>query len=497
MAHRFIAALVVFSLIWASGPLQAAQLVSSLPTDAGYPRAVSPLIGESFPNASLSDGPAMLSPGQGLLAPGLTPETPFETVSTLAASKNFETGASSSYDGKRALKADSGGVEAAPSQPETPLTLAGNSPQFMPQPPPAPRKNAPKPSRFPWFRAALTLGMAAAVIGPILSRAVPVDYLSFSGLLPLGIIGFSSLNAGLRALLRVPRKPPAIGTQSAKSALLALGLISGIAIGSSATIFKADIVERQSTAAEHTQRLSPAIAEEATRAISQSEEGRQLLEELKDVFGVLRTPTFFISNLDRRLATYNSVTNAVTIDRNAVTGHGWTNEQFLKDAALQRQLINEIAPSMVHELRHNEQFKRSLTPSWFKSRVSMEIEYEAYTTQMIFAHQMLGIDPHAGFSRGEMDYYESMIADYDGFLKKMDAHPAYAGIGHIDTPYYRSYFAKIRAGMPQMSVEGYVLLAKRALPDDPGKARSYLQKAQERAAANDLPRPELAIPAEN
>ena len=344
----------------------------------------------------------------------------------------------------------------------------------------------------------LAASMAAAAAPAFLGMApaMKVAYaIAAANTMVLAII--LPLSVGLWAWrkLRGPQtadKPPPRGK---KLSVLALGAVLGLGLGVLPYVATGPVAEhvgitmdthRTAGEQEHVRWISGGTVEDETiKVLSQNPIGRDTLNALRDRFGVLRLPTFFISKQDDSYAEHESFYDGVYLNENAITDHGWTVEKFLKDPALQRQLIREMDSTVLHELTHAVQGRRApWRPSYFKN--SIESEQEAFLQETLYRLAQLEANPKMTNNGHDQWMLVDAAADLNVFLKEVaDMYEKNVVVG--TDPDYNAYFAAQRARWPAFRVHIYQVLAERAAT--PGSAKMYLDLARAAAKEAGLPLP--------
>lgn len=379
-------------------------------------------------------------------------------------------------------------------------------------PEPAPRKNLLQRYRDSRgknplqnsFGKSMFLTASAAAAVPVLWDAVPaMKYLyalAAADLLMLAVILPVAVGAAVwRKLSRAPQtasKPPP--SRRAKAVVIGLGMMLGLgaaiapyqAVGPAVELVRS-VVDSQGPAAERDSVrhiAGGAVQDEAEKMLSVNPIGREILRKLTDRGGTLRLPPFFISNQEDSYGQHESFYDGVYLNANEVTRRGWTVEQFLKDPALQRQLIREMSATVVHELTHAVQGRR---PPWTKGYFSnsTEAEQEAFFKEMLFRVAELERDPAARNDGHDAWMVTSAADDLDGFLKSVaEMYEKNAVVGE---PYFNAFLKEQRARWPVYRVHIYQVLAARA--DSPGMAKMYLDKAKAAAKEAGLPEPTALV----
>jgi len=194
----------------------------------------------------------------------------------------------------------------------------------------------------------------------------------------------------------------------------------------------------------------------------------------------------------------------VSLDAGAIRRSGLTVAEFLRDrkaqaeyiAAHQDELARALRPIAARPVSAPAAAPAARAPFRFELGMIQEWEYEAHITEHLYTHERLRADPAAAMSREELSGYEFGLQDFDSFLRAIDGAEIYSANFHSRSAYYARYLADARAGWDARRVEGYVLLARRALAEhDLAAARARLAQARSVAAEKGLPAPELSLPA--
>jgi hypothetical protein len=368
---------------------------------------------------------------------------------------------------------------------------------------PAPKKPKKLKTLYEKFSTTLLLASVASAAAPMLWGAAPALKFTYTGLAALVVLLAIAvpLEIGVRIARKLRRAPQGRpqGPPSWKKTLaaIALGAALGAGIGAVPTVFEGPIVEHYSawqqraTPAEKRDGIrwiqSAAVSDESVKVLSANPVGRRILDQLRDRGGVLRMPTFFISNQEDSYASHEDGYDGVYLARQQIEQRGWTVDQFLKDPALQRQLVREMQSVIAHELVHAIQGRRApWTKGYFQNAV--EHEYEAFIQQHYYVYAMVKADPAMALHGEDDDYLEAPAANLEGFLRERDG--LYPKDVHVSEPGFQTYLAKVRADMPAHRVDVYMLLAERAMKQNhPGMARIYEGKAKAAAKAAGLPEP--------
>lgn len=464
-------------------PALAAPALSASLTPAAYISLVAP----SAPVAAVPARAAVVP-----AAPALPPArgaAPLETLRFAAEPSRVPAGAM--FDGSPVRSAVD--PSASPQAAESPRK-AGLLQRY--------REHRNRPSTpFSLFGKSVIAGSLAAAAAPVLWSAAPAgmllyaivaaDALTFAFLAPLGFALWT-----VRKLRRAPQtaaQPPP--SRRRLAVVVALGLSLGIGFGSAPYQATGPIVERGSAYLDQRKAQDEqvharwirggAVEEETIAALSANPIGRATLDGLRDRAGVVRLPTFFLSRQQDSYAQHENMFDGVYLNESEVTGRGWTVEQFLKDPALQRQLVREMNSTVVHELTHAVQGRRpAWTPGYFKNTI--EAEQEAFFQEMLFRLAELEADPSARNNGMDQWMIPDAADNLDGFLKSVAAMYEKNVVIGTD-PYFNAYMAAQRARWPSFRVHMYEVLAARAT--SPGSAKMYQAKAAAAAKEAGLPRP--------
>lgn len=349
------------------------------------------------------------------------------------------------------------------------------------------------------FGKAMFVTTMAAVSVPVLWGAAPAMKLAYAAVaadaLMLAVIIPVALVIAAWRKLRAPQtaaKPPP--SRRARLAVVALGVVLGLGAAVAPYQATGPVVERVNA---YTERHDPveqrdrarwisggAVEDEVVKILSPNPVGREVLDKLRDRGGVLRLPSFFISRQDDSYGQHENLFDGVYLNEGEVTSRGWTVEQFLKDPALQRQLIREMSSTVLHELTHAVQGRRPpWTPGYFTN--TFEAEQEAFFREMLFRLAELERDPAARNNGHDQWMVPDAADDLDGFLKSVAA--MYEKNVSVPNPYFDAFLAEQRARWPAFRVHIYQVLAARA--HTPASAKMYLDKAKAAAKEAGLPAP--------
>lgn len=234
-----------------------------------------------------------------------------------------------------------------------------------------------------------------------------------------------------------------------------------------------------------------AVAQDAQEILSRNPVGRELLEELRDRGGALRMPSFHVVTLEGTNAIYSPFFNAILLSDEMITDAGYTLEQFKNDPEIRRDVLVRNQDVLAHELQHAAQYRRSPLAREYYS-LSVEREYEAYTTQFRYDHARLMADPHAADSNDFFNY-RSMIADMITYLREhVDEDPTYRVLSTEQRdrdPRWTAWRAELMAELPRARVEGFRQLALRYQQSNPVLSAHFMHCAREAAAEAKLPAP--------
>lgn len=338
---------------------------------------------------------------------------------------------------------------------------------------------------------AFALGVLAGIAAPFVLHARPWGFLPMH--VAFGIAFWAGLWAAASLALKLPRlsglKTAVLGRR-ARAAVLAGVLAAGLGAAYAPQFFHGPMVKAAASATRfvHNGRLvGPAFSQETMRFMSANAEGRGILDELKDVAGRPRLPSFFIvdqadSDAEETDAVYIEKYDAIFIPAARLADRGWTPAQFLASPDLQRRYADSIQPTLAHELVHAAQGRRSLFSASHFSE-SYEVEAEAFLRQHYFIHAMLEADPaRKDIDSADLADYETALDSLDAYLGQSLSADYYQSHGaHINYPPYARLLARARAEWPRHRAEGYELLARR-YATVPVLARRY-QREAERAQA--------------
>ncbi|MBI2788116.1 MAG: hypothetical protein HYX59_05485 [Elusimicrobia bacterium] len=468
----------------AAGSLALAPALGASLTPAAYaPLAPSPV------PAALPARPASAIPAAPLLSPA-RPAAPLETL-RVAALPETAPRMGALFDGSLPRSA-AASVE-PPVQPEAAAQPRRNLLQrYKDGRNKNPLQNA--------FGKAMLITTMAAVTVPALWGAAPAMKIAYAAvaadaLMLAVILPVALVLAVWRKLKRAPQtaaKPPP--SRRARLAVVALGIVLGIGAAVAPYQATGPVVERVNA---YTERHDPvaqrdrarwisggAVEEEVVKVLAPNPVGREVLDKLRDRGGVLRLPPFFISRQDDSYGQHENLFDGVYLSEGEVTSRGWTVEQFLKDPALQRQLVREMSSTVLHELTHAVQGRRPpWTPGYFKN--TFEAEQEAFFREMLYRLAELERDPAARNNGHDQWMVPDAAADLDGFLKSVAA--MYEKNVSVPNPYFDAFLAGQRARWPSFRVHIYQVLAARA--HTPASAKMYMDKAKAAAKEAGLPEP--------
>lgn len=346
------------------------------------------------------------------------------------------------------------------------------------------------------FFAAITATTIPALIAA--APAMKIAY-AFTAADLLVLVVILPLSVGLWAWRKlrstpVSAKPP---PRSKQLLVFTLGAMLGLGAGIAPYYATGPVAERvanysdgkkDTAERQHVRWITGgAVEDETIKVLSRNEIGRATLDALRDRLGVIRLPTFFISHQDDSYGEHENFFDGVYLNEDEVTSRGWTIEQFLKDPALQRQLIREMNSTVLHELTHAVQGRRPpWTPGYFTN--TTEAEQEAFFQEMLYRVAELERDPAA--RNNDHDQWMPIDAadNIDNFLKSIAAmYEKNKPIGR--DPYFNAYMAAQRARWPSFRVHIYQVLASRA--NTPASAKMYMDKAKAAAKEAGLPVPDF------
>ncbi len=464
-------------------PLLPAPALSASLTPAPY----TSLIPATVPALPAAAVPAMpiLTPARG--------ETPLETLRTVA-SPNVARSASAIFDGsltRAAAASVEPSPEPAPAATPKKLGLLARYRLYRNQP----------PTPFSMFGKSLVFSSLTAAAAPVVLNAAPAAKLAYvfaavsalliAFLVPAGI-AFWTARKFRRAPQTAAMPPP---SKRKMIAMVALGAVLGLGLGLTPHAATGPVVERGAIYLDQTKAVEDqtharwitggAVESETIKELSRNPIGRATLDALRDRFGVLRLPTFFVSQQQDSYAQHENMVDGVYINQSNITERGWTVEQFMKDPALQRQLVREMNSTIVHELTHAVQGRRpAWTPGYFKN--TMEAEQEAFFQEMLFRLAELEADPAARNNGTDQWMIPEAAGSIDGFLTSVaEMYEKNVFIGK--DPYFNAYMAAQHARWPAYRIHIYQVLSARA--NSPRMAKMYMDKAKAAAKEAGLPEP--------
>ncbi len=483
------AAAALLSLLLVSGEVaRAATPIARPEAPRSIPSAPAPLSARMaepavFPAApSIAGVPAALptpipATPAAIPNPGRVPETPLESLAGLSADAKPEPGARLRFDGAR---------------PESAPALPGES-----APPSTPRPSQLARTEKVRFKTAVAAGAAAAIAAPVVLQAAPALMMVYTAAAAAAGAGaLWAINAVARRAARRTTGPAKNRPRRAKAAMTGFGLLLGVVLGITPLLFSRDIIEtgaRLVVPSREVRAVDPDFGREVVAVLSKNSEGRKLLDGLRDRFGVLRPPKFFIARLNNADGFSFPVLNGVFLDPAVITSRGWTVKEFLATPEKRGQLAREADELLFHELFHALQFRKVIQPGQLERfprqlhrYLTVELEYEANIADRLYVHEKLRADPLAAVY--DLSNYSLFLDDLDAYLESRvdDSSATYALFAHTESRYYRQVLADQRARMPALSVEGYSLLARRFRSSDPELARQYLEKARRRALESGL-----------
>ncbi|MEQ1918572.1 MAG: hypothetical protein ABL955_05185, partial [Elusimicrobiota bacterium] len=443
---RLLSTILALALGLGAVPAQAQMalgqpsLPSAMSAPTPVPGGIVPVAGSFSPSLSAPALSVSLTPAPYVsLIPAAVPvlpaapihtpargETPLETLRTFA-SPDISQRANAIFDGST-LRSAAASVEPSPepasaASPKK-LSLLARYRVYRNQP----------PTPFSTFGKSLVFSALAATAAPIVLNAAPsgklvyalaaVTALLLTFLIPAGITHWAA-----RKFRRAPQtaaKPPP--SKRKMIAMVVLGAVLGMGLGITPYAVTGPVVERGAIYLDQTKAAAEqsharwitggAVESETIKELSRNPIGRATLDALRDRFGVLRLPTFFVSQQEGSYAQHENMFDGVYINQSEITERGWTVEQFLTDPALQRQLVREMNSTIVHELTHAVQGRRpAWTPGYFKN--AMEAEQEAFFQEMLFRLAELEADPSARNNGTDQWMVPDAADSIDGFLKSV------------------------------------------------------------------------------
>ncbi len=353
---------------------------------------------------------------------------------------------------------------------------------------------------FSLFGKSLVFGSLAAAAVPVVAHAAPAlklvyalgaaSAVLFALLIPTAVV--------LWAVRKIRRKPEAARPppkKRARLAVIALGALIGLGVGMLPHQASGPFTERVGAymdrfdAPEHRAHArwisGGAVESETIEALSRNPIGRDTLDALRDRFGVLRMPAFFVSHQADSYAQHENMFDGVYLNETEITDRGWTVERFLADPSLQRRLIREMDSTVLHELTHAVQGRRPpWNPGYFTN--SIEAEQEAFFQEMLYRFAALEANPAARNNGFDQWMIPDAAGNIDSFLKAVAA--MYEKNTYVrNDPYFNAYIGAQRARWPEFRVHMYVVLAEHATGS--GSANMYMEKARAAAKAAGLPEP--------
>lgn len=516
---RLLSALLSVTIGLGSVPAQAQVSIGRVSLPAGIsaptpiPGSLAPVTGSFTPSlsvpalsASLAPAPYVslvtssvlpakitvtpIQPGSPVLSPSRI-GTPLETLRTFTA-PDVTNRANLIFDGaltRSAAASVEPPVEPAPAAKPRPSALQ----RYKDRRNKNPLQNA--------FGKAMFVTTIGAVAAPILWGAAPAmkfayafafaDMLMLAVLIPLtlGLAVWKKLSGAPQTA----SKPPP--SRRAKLTVIVAGVLLGIGLSAVPYYATGPVVEQGSSYLDRSRAVADqehaqwirggAVEDETIKILSQNPIGRETLNKLRDRGGAIRLPTFFISKQDGSYAQHENAFDGVYLNVGELSQRGWTIEQFLKDPKLQRQLIRDMAPTVLHELTHAVQGRRApWTPGYF--RLSVEAEQEAFFREMQYSLAELERDPAARNNGHDQWMVPDAADNLDAFLKDVaEMYPKNVVIGN--DPYFNALMAEQRARWPAYRVHIYQVLAAHA--DTPISAKMYMDKAKAAAKEAGLPEP--------
>lgn len=399
------------------------------------------------------------------------------------------------------------------------LRAAADAPRASPasDTPRGPKLEKPTPKRpffgnGPSFYGKFQDGIGYTAVGGALLAAawgvIPWGHIPllaiFSGTVAVGVVITMDLARNAwrlgRRLAGKPVAPPVSVSAPKKRLALLSGMILGAGIFGATLTYEAPLLERyhavmeSRTEAPYFARVravkGDAFTEETVRILSENPVGRRVLDQLRDRGGVLRLPAIFVAdNPGNIMASHAPLTNGVYIDESQITALGFTMEQFVNDPDVQRQVAARVHTTMLHELTHALQDRRSpLDREYYQQ--SMQREYEAYVNELFYIHERLKADPSTELSDDDETSYLESLSSLDSYLRGIDIRDAYRDNVHIDNARWRAWSADLAARWPAHRAEAYHLLALREHANGMRySAATYQNRAVEAAQAAGLPAP--------
>lgn len=353
------------------------------------------------------------------------------------------------------------------------------------------------------FERAIYGGLTAAIAVPVALKMEPAMTAVLE--VPLALTGMVAL-FGLITLYRaakfvVTRKDPVRTSDRLRfagrsvAAAIGLGLVMGWGLVAAPRAFETQITEAAYAAVEPGSNVRAVPGETLPKAVLEElalhKEGRDTIDGLRDRFGVVRMPRFYVGNTRDAVARYAPLADALTVDAGAITAEGVSVEQFLASTELQAAFAKRHGSLFAHELRHAGQSRRSpLEDGVVRHIMNFEAEYESYLTEHFWAFDKLKADPGADLTTEEYGNVLAGLDDFDTYLRMTEG--GYPKNVHIDEPYYNEKFARLRAGWPAHQVELNLLLAARyRLQGAEKTARMHESVAARIAAKHGLPVPAI------
>lgn len=486
----------------ASMPAPTPVTVTALPAVGVLAPAAPSLAAALTPSLALAPSPVPYA-----AMPGLEPVKPAQASVPAPLAARVESSAPSPVESLRVAAAPSGSLvfDGALAHP----AAASVEPPTEPEPAATParrgllqrykdsRKNSP-PLQTAFGKGMLYASMAAVALPPLLLAApalkagyalIAADLTLLAVMLPL------SLATWIWKKVRGPQTASQPPPRGKRLAVFALGAVLGLGIGLAPYAVTGPVAERVAARLDLSRSVEDktqvrwisggAVEDETVKILSQNAVGRETLNALRDRFGVLRLPTFFISNQKDSYGEHEDFYDGVYLNVEEVTSRGWTVEQFLKDPALQRRLIREMDSTVLHELTHAVQGRRPpWRPTYFKN--SVESEQQAFLQETLYRLAQLEANPKMANNGHDQWMLVDAADDLDAFLKSVAGMYEKNVVVGTD-PDYNAYFAAQRARWPAFRVHIYQVLAAHAT--SPRTAKMYMDKARAAAKQAGLPEP--------
>lgn len=359
------------------------------------------------------------------------------------------------------------------------------------------------PTAFSRFGKALMLTSIGSTFVPMFVSAAPAmkapfAFLTASGLSFLLLIPAAVVVWLAGRLLRGPRATRPPPSRRLRAGVLAAGVAVGLVFGAAPHAVSGPIVDEASAVVA---RYAPslgyerarwvgggAMEDEVLKRLALNPVGRQTLDALRDRFGVIRLPTFYVMKQDDAIASHTGVFDGMFISEDEITSRGWTVEQFLRDPELQRRYVRENDDTIAHELTHAGDARRPpWSPGYF--RETKEAEEHAYLQEVYYRLAAFEADP----SRRRMGQDEWLVvkAGPDGLIEhlreQLSAEPYKDNVRQGNDRAFNDYYAQKLAEWPATRIHYLLIAASRA--QTPQSAKMYLDAAKKVAAEAGLPAP--------